>query len=110
MGGTESFQTKRVFEVLCALHEAGSPVNYAAVEDRLENQERFLLTAAVFADEVSEDAYSLEQARACLLTLEATARQAAKASLRERIRSAEQGGDLALALQLAGELGRLERP
>jgi DNA primase len=105
----ERFVTARIFQALLALCGEGEDrFSFAALEGRLEERERELLASVIFADEVGEEACSLEQARACLERLVTEERAAQRAALRARVREAERAGDLAEALRLTEELSRLE--
>ncbi len=109
MALVERFVTAPIFRALFALCGEEDRFSFAALEGRLEERERELLASVIFADEVGEEAYSLEQARACLERLMAQERAAERAALRARVREAERAGDLAEALRLTEELSRLEK-
>ena len=70
MPGLIQFATRRIFEAMFALDEAGEPVDFAALDARLEDNDRTLLATAVFADETDSEVLSLEQGEACLSRLE----------------------------------------
>jgi DNA primase len=110
MRQVERFATASIFRALFALcGEEEDRFSFAALEGRLEERERELLASVIFADEVGEEACSLEQARACLERLVAEERAAERAGLRARVREAERAGDLAEALRLTEELSRREQ-
>jgi DNA primase len=102
----DQLASRRILENLVALEDRFS---FAALEARLEDGDKALLTSVVFADEVSDDAIAREQALACIQKLEAGSRACRRASLKERVKAAERVGDLTEALRLTDELNRLER-
>jgi DNA primase len=102
------FVTRPVFEAVFRVWEADGRLAYTDVEARLEDKEKALLAAAVLADELGEGTVSLDQARACLRTLELSDRKNIQADLRLRIKAAEREGNLNEALRLAGELNRVQ--
>jgi DNA primase len=105
----EQFRTRRILQSLFALHDNQPQFRFAELEARLEEPDRALLSSVVFADELGEENYTLEQALACLRRLEGESRESQRALLRKRVKEAEGAGDLAEALRLAEELGRLEK-
>jgi DNA primase len=109
MPETEQFTTRRILQSLFALHDNQPQFRFAELEARLEEPDRALLSSVVFADELGEENYTLEQALACLRRLEGESRESQRALLRKRVKEAEGAGDLAEALRLAEELGRLEK-
>jgi hypothetical protein len=68
-----------------------------------------VLAAVVIADELGREHYTLAEAQACLRKLEEERLDSAKTSLRTRVREAERSGNLAEALRLNDELGKLGR-
>ncbi|HZT34157.1 MAG TPA: DNA primase [Bryobacteraceae bacterium] len=109
MAAVEQFPTRRIFETIFALEETGTPISFDAVNARLEEKDRDLLASAVLAGETDESFVSLEQGEACLRGLEVSSRKAQVAELKSRVKAAERSGNLAEAMQLAQELGRLQR-
>jgi hypothetical protein len=109
MPALAQFATRRIFEAIFALDEAGEPVMFADLDARLEDNDRILLAAAVLADETDSGVFSLEQGEACLNTLENTQRDGERAELKAKVRAAERGGDLGEALRLSAELTRMDR-
>jgi hypothetical protein len=63
----------------------------------------------IAADDIDDEALSLESARACLRKLESGAMKRGVDQLRARIKAAERDGRIAEALELMAELGRLEK-
>ena len=103
------FQTRRIFEAILALDEAGSPVFFSDLDARLEDGDRALLASTVLADETDRDAFSLEQGEACLLTLEGSQRDTERADLKAKVKQAERNGNLAEAFRLSAELSRMDK-
>jgi hypothetical protein len=101
--------TRRIFEALLAMDADDSASLFTSLEARLEERDRNLLTAIVFADKEHEEDYSLEHAAACLDALAKTDRESWRAALKLRIKEAERAGMLEEAFRLAEELGRLDR-
>ena len=77
------------------------------LEQRLDSQNRDLLAAVVFADEIGDESVALDQAKQCLVTLEAQNREMQASSLRESIRIAERKGDFSEAMRLMEQLNDL---
>jgi hypothetical protein len=109
MPGLAQFATRRIFEAIFTLDQAGEPVGFSDLDARLEDNDRILLAAAVLADETDNGVFSLEQGEACLSTLENSQRDGERAELKAKVRAAERGGDLGEALRLSAELTRMDR-
>ena len=109
MPGLSQFATRRIFEAVFALDEAGEPVDFAGLDARLEDHDRNLLVTAVLADETDNAVLSLEQGEACLSRLESSQRDEERAELKAKVRAAERGGDMGEALRLSAELSRFDR-
>jgi DNA primase len=109
MPGLTQFSTRRIFEAIFALDEAGEPVDFAGLDTRLGDNDRTLLATAVLADETDSAVLSLEQGEACLTRLESSQRDVERADLKAKVRAAERGGDLGEALRLNAELSRMDR-
>jgi DNA primase len=108
-GQLAQFTTRRIFEALLAIQDSGAPFRFADLEGRLEEKDRELLSAVVFADKTEGEQAPLEQAEACLKTIEQNERAARVAELKARIKQAERTGMLEEALRITEELGRLDR-
>jgi DNA primase len=98
------FVSQRIFEALWAATEGAQAFQFADLESRLNENDRDLLAAVVFADEMNEDGKALEQATECLRALETQDRELHRAALRERVKQAERGGNFDEALRLMQEL------
>jgi DNA primase len=109
MPALDRFATRRIFEMIFSLDEAGEPVHFAGLDARLEDNDRATLATAVLADETDSAVLSLEQGEACLSKLEDSQRDGERAELKAKVRAAERGGDMAEALRLSAELARIER-
>jgi DNA primase len=109
MPALSRFSTRRIFEAVFSLDEAGNPVQFSELDARLEEGDRTLLAAAVLGGDTDGDALSLEQGEECLRTLENSQQASERADLKAKVREAERGGDLAEALRLSAELSRMER-
>jgi DNA primase len=103
------FQTRGIFETLRLMVEAGAGVTFSGLEARLSPGEQSLLHAMMAADDTSDDALSLELARACLRRLESGELKRRIDELRTRVKSAEREGQVQQALEWMTELGRLEK-
>ncbi len=101
---------QRIFEVLFSLFDAQEDFQYAPLEARLEEADRALLSAVLFADEIDGgETASLAQVQACLRELESEDREFQRAAVRTRIKEAERRGEVVEALRLAEELNRMDR-
>lgn len=109
LGAVERFATRRIFQTIFALADAGERVTFSAVHARLEENDRELLETVLLAGESGEGAASLEQGEECLRSLLRTERQAQLGELKSRIRECERAGDITAALRAAQELRRLEK-
>jgi DNA primase len=109
MPALAQFSTRRIFEAVFALDEAGNTVMFSDLDARLEENDRTLLASAVLADETDSEVLSLEQGEACLLTLESTQRDTERAAIKAQVRTAERDGNFAEALRLSAELSRMDK-
>lgn len=97
----------RIFHALATIHAAHDVVTYQTLYDRLEIEDRHLLSSVVLADNIFGEKYSVAEARACLETLYANERRREISELRQRIRQAERAGDFDAIRTLAEALDRL---
>jgi DNA primase len=109
MPAITQFSTRRIFEAMFALDDAGNAIAFSELDARLEDNDRALLASAVLADETNEDVFSLEQGEACLRSLESSQHETQRATLKARVKAAERDGNFGEAVRLAEELARLER-
>ncbi|HTB11434.1 MAG TPA: DNA primase [Bryobacteraceae bacterium] len=103
------FATREIFETMRAMEEAGSEVTFSGLDGRLSPALQTLLHSVLAADDIDNEGVSLEAARACLRKLESGAMKRRVDELRARVRSAEREGRMAEALELMGDLARLEK-
>jgi DNA primase len=103
------FLTREVFEVLLQMWSPGAAVTLSLLDARLEGPAQALLHEIATADEIGDENQTLEQARACLRRLEEAEKQKRIEELRSRIQTAEREGNWQSAVELAGELGRLQK-
>ncbi len=109
MPAVDQFATRRIFQAVFAIDYAGGLVRFSELEARLEERDRDLLAAVVFADKEDEAGDRVEQALASIRRLEEDEQAAKKLELKTRIREAERAGMLDEALRLYRELGQLDR-
>jgi len=95
-------------EIWRALTEVGD-FTWDQLEKKLTPVGATLLASLAFADHSDTEQDLLEQAEACLQTLQLGNRRSAEADLKRQIREAEQRGSIMEALELAEELNRLKR-
>ncbi|HWB96222.1 MAG TPA: DNA primase [Bryobacteraceae bacterium] len=105
----EKFPTRRIFQTMFALDDAGARVDFEEVNARLEEADRNLLASAVLSDETDEEFASLEQGEACLRSLQISSQKAMVAELKSQVKAAEREGNLAEAMRLAEQLLHLQK-
>lgn len=103
------FRTARIFETLQRMEESSAPVDFAALDARLEEADRALLHEVALADEGNESHVTYEQAMECARSLVAAEKKAQVEQVRVRIKDAERAGNLEEALRLTAELRSLQR-
>ncbi|HWR53699.1 MAG TPA: DNA primase [Bryobacteraceae bacterium] len=104
------FPTRRIFEALYAMEDAGALFSFAELEGRLEQADRDLLHKIVFTDmDAQEPEALLTLAEDSVRAIEASGREAHRSELRARARDAERAGNMAEALRIARELDALDR-
>ncbi|MBI3681059.1 MAG: DNA primase [Acidobacteria bacterium] len=110
--GLEQFRSRGLVETMLSLFRVQPDFTYSELEGRLEENDRALLSAIVFADEIHQTG-SIEAARSnvlsCLRTIQTGERDARISRLRQGIKEAQQRGDFQSALRLVEELDRLQR-
>jgi DNA primase len=100
---------RRIFQALLAVHAAGQPLDYDAVNSRLEDGDQNLLAATLMSADADAHNFTLDYGIQCLESLRRCDREDRRQELKARIKDAERAGNLAEALGLAQELQRLER-
>jgi len=98
------FASRRIFQAVLALADAGSEVSFDAVNARLEEADQHLLAVAVLRDDAE---HSPEEIHAALQRVRLSDRQQRTDQLRARIKELEREGKREQALQLMAELPRL---
>ncbi len=110
---TAEFSTREIFEALRHVNGSGGglrgPAAFSALEARLDAASQGLLHELIAADEMSDDVSGLEQARACLRTLEAGLRKRQVDELRAQVKSAEREGRMEDALRALTRIHQLEQ-
>jgi len=109
LAAVERFVTRNIFKALFTMHFDGSVFRFDALEGRLADADRDLLSALVFADQGLEEEQAAEQATACVRSLKSQDPKSEAASLRAQIKAAERQGNLQEAMRLAQELDRKSR-
>ncbi|MGH9628711.1 MAG: DNA primase [Bryobacteraceae bacterium] len=104
----ERFRCRPILDVMFALYAGEPEFSFADLEGRLEQNEKYLLAAAVFADN-SDEVFTLEQAAAYLGVLETDEKHAQVSSLRVRLKEAERGGDMAEAFRLMQQMDEVQK-
>ena len=101
-----AFSSRRIFQAIFALHEAGGRLSFEEVHARLEESDQSLLAQAV----LNEDARaSHEEVLAAIQSMRRTGEQQRRSQLKARIHDSERAGNWEEALRLTGELQGLER-
>jgi DNA primase len=101
-----TFSSRRVFQTIFALDEAGGRLSFEEVHARLEEADQSLLAQAV----LNEDAQSShEEVLAAIGSIRRTGEQQRRSQLKARIQESERAGNWQEALRLAGELQGMER-
>jgi len=101
--------TRGIYKVIRALHAAGDPVTFDAVNGRLEQPDQILLAHALLSEEGEVQELSIEYGKRCLESMRRSEQQIRRAELKAQVKQAERAGNLAEALRLSEELSRLER-
>jgi DNA primase len=106
---TGSFATSEIFDALRQITEIGGAVTFSALEGRLKAASRALLHELMAADEMCDEAASLDQAQACLRRMEGDIKRRQMDDLRSKVKTAEREGRIEDALASMAELSRLEK-
>jgi DNA primase len=102
----DSLSSRRIFQAIFALHEAGGRLSFEEVHARLEESDQSLLAQAV----LSEDARtSHEEVLAAIEKMRRTGEQQRRSQLKARIYESERAGNWEEALRLTGELQGLDQ-
>jgi DNA primase len=103
------FATREIFEALRQMTEAGAGEMFSELDARLSPPLQNLLHRVIAADDISDEALLLKDARGCLRALESARLKRGVDELRARIKAAEREGRFTEALELMAELGALEK-
>jgi DNA primase len=95
--------TGPIYEALMAAMDAGDPVTFATLHERLNGELQARLSAIVL-DSGSGHTPTLEDGLACVQALQKEGRESVRRELKARIKSAEREGRLMEALELASQL------
>jgi hypothetical protein len=106
---TGDFSTREIFNALRQVNGLTGPAAFSALEGRLDPSNQGLLHELIAADDMSDHASGLEQARSCLRTLQAGVRRRQVNELRARVKAAEREGRMNEALGMLAELHQLEQ-
>jgi hypothetical protein len=109
LAAVEQFATRRIFQALFALYDAGAPFGLAELDARLEEADRSRLASIALADETKEEDFSLQLGVACLEKLQRKTLEGRIVALKASIKDAERAGKMAEALRLNEELYRFEK-
>jgi DNA primase len=102
----ERFPSRRIFQTIFAISDAGGRIAFENVNARLEEQDQELLASAALA---TDAAASREEVLAWVASMRLSEQQRLRTRLKSRVKEAERAGNLAEALQLAEELQKIER-
>jgi len=100
------FTTRRVFQAIFALEDAGERVSFDNLHARLEEADRDLLAEVVLNE---EEEFSREAVEAALESVRASEGQQQRAELKVRIKELERAGNWEEALRLMADLRALEQ-
>jgi DNA primase len=101
---------RRIFQSVMAVHAAGMPLTFDAVNSRLESADQNVLAMAVLSADGEGHEFTLEFGKQCLESLRRSDDLYKQQELKARIKQAERTGNLEEALRLTQELPRLQRP
>ena len=97
-------ETRPIFEAIVQTWDQKPDFSYSDLDGRLKENDRALLGNLLFAEDLSEQSASIEQAESCLRKFERSSVRAVQTELRRRIQEAERNGNLEEAIRLAREL------
>jgi DNA primase len=106
IGTIDSFSSRRIFQAIFALDEAGGRLSFDEVHARLEESDQTLLAQAVLAEDAET---SHEEVLAAIRSMRRTEEQQRRSQLKARIHESERAGNWEEALRLTGELQGIER-
>ncbi|HEX3744669.1 MAG TPA: DNA primase [Bryobacteraceae bacterium] len=100
---------RRIFQAIVAIHQAGAPLDFDALNGRLEEADQRMLAVALLSSDEEGQEFTLEYGTQCLDSLRRSDRQDRVRELKRQVKDAERAGNLADALRLAAELQKAER-
>jgi len=104
----DQFATRRIFQALFVLHDAGAPFGLADLDARLEEADRARLALIVLGPDTKYENYSIPNGVACLEKLQGQIRESQVLALKNSIREAERAGRFEDALRFGRELDLLK--
>jgi DNA primase len=102
----ETLPSRRIFQAIFALDEAGGRVGFDEINGRLEEADQNLLAQTVLND---DSEISQEEVSAAMESMQRSERQHLRVRLKTRIGESERAGRLDEAMRLTVELQALER-
>jgi DNA primase len=102
----ETLPSRRIFQAIFALDEAGGRVGFDEINGRLEEADQNLLADTVLND---DSEISQEEVSAAMESMQRSERQHVRVRLKTRIGESERAGRLDEAMRLTVELQALER-
>jgi DNA primase len=102
----ETFASRRIFQAIFAMHDAGGAVTFDGIHARLAEEDQAILADAVLSEDMEVSEEELATAMASLRRAEGEFR---RAELKRRIKEFERAGNWTEALRLTAELQSLER-
>jgi hypothetical protein len=102
----ETLPSRRIFQAIFALDEAGGRVGFDEINGRLEEADQNLLADTVLND---DSEISQEEVSAAMESMQRSERQHIRVRLKTRIGESERAGRLDEAMRLTVELQALER-
>ena len=102
----DTLPSRRIFQAIFALEDAGGRVGFDEVNGRLEEADQSLLAETVLNE---EGEISREEVAAALESMQRSEQQNLRTQLKTRIRELDRAGKFDEAMRLALELQGLER-
>jgi hypothetical protein len=96
--------TRPLYEVVMQMHEAGEPVSFVAVHERLTGGQQELLQSIVL--EAATSGATLEDGLACIAAWKRESHGETERDLKAQIKQAERDGRIDDALRLMKQLGK----
>src|SRR5204862_247117 len=101
MEAIATFSTRRIFQAMFALEDAGGRLSFEEVHARLEEADQNLLAQAVLHEDLE---VTREEVLASVHSMRRSEEQHRRAQLKARIKEADRAGNLEEAIRLTGEL------